>query len=236
MLNKSSNVIIHLKTGNRPYLVNKSDHSQNLAAGTVIAAFGRGRFVRHQAGQGGAEEDPKKEIKYRLSGPDQRVLYNGALTTVGALVEARRNSGPSPVVNVNYHKMIERPVDGYPGNFELQMVHDLRFTPSPAANVENEGGTESTASQTNVGVLLPLEAWQSFLSDQILPFLAMFCNGADGTGQGLTGQKPSMLGTSRWFCLGSAIFPCHWFLLWIPRSQPSPKHSAKVIAQKCFSV
>ena len=31
-------------------------------------------------------------------------------------------------------------------------------------------------------------------------------------------------------------FSCHWFLLWIRRSQPSPKHSAQVIAQKCSSV
>ena len=159
MLNKQSNVMIHIKTGNRPYLINKADNGQNLTAGTVIAAFGRGKFVRHQASS--SEDDPKKEIKYRLSGPDQRVLYNGALTTVGALVQSRRNSGPSPVVNVNYFKMVEKPEEGNPGNFELEMVHDLRFVPQPGATVENEGGTDNTASQTNVGVLLPIEAWQS---------------------------------------------------------------------------
>ena len=84
MLNKSSNVLIHIKTGNRPYLINKSEASQSLAAGTIIAAFGRGKFMRHQTGVAPAEgDDPRKQVKYSLSGPDEQVLHNGNLTTVG---------------------------------------------------------------------------------------------------------------------------------------------------------
>ncbi len=164
MLNKNGNVLIHVKTGNRPYLVNKSEAGQNLAAGTVLAAFGRGRFKKHQANPPAGEvEDPRKEIKYCIDGPDDLVLHNGNLTTVGDLVEARRKTGTTPVVKINYHEMIDKPVDGKPGNFELKQVHDLRFVPAPATTVENNGNTENTASQMNMASLLPVEAWNSAL-------------------------------------------------------------------------
>lgn len=165
MLNKGSKVVIHIKTGNRPYLVNTSDASQTLSAGTVLAAFGRGKFVRHQS-NAPATEGSNKEIPYDLTGPDADVLYNGNLKTVFELVEGRRKSGPSPCVKVNYFEMTDKPEDGKPGSFELRKTHDLRFVPQQVVNVEHESGTgggDNTASQVNLASLLPVEAWTSFL-------------------------------------------------------------------------
>ena len=163
MLNKNSNVMIHVKSGNRPYLVNKSEAGQNLAAGAVLAAFGRGRFKRHQANPPAGEvEDPRKEVKYSITGPDDLVLYNGNLTSVYDLVEARRNAGTTPTVKINYYAMMDKPVEGKPGNFELKQLQDLRFVPAPAT-VENSGNTETTVNQMNLAALLPVEAWNSVL-------------------------------------------------------------------------
>eukprot|EP00434_Breviolum_minutum_P024555 symbB.v1.2.021690.t1/scaffold1889.1/size97066/5 len=167
MLNKNSNVMIHVKSGNRPYLVNKSEAGQNLAAGTVLAAFGRGRFKRHQANPPAGEvEDPRKEVKYSITGPDDLVLYNGNLTSVYDLVEARRNAGTTPTVKINYYAMMDKPVEGKPGNFEVKQLQDLRFVPAPAT-VENSGNTETTVNQMNLASLLPVEAWNSHCSKVI---------------------------------------------------------------------
>ena len=165
MLNKGSNVLIHIKTGNRPYLLNQSEASQTLAAGTVVAAFGRGKFRRHQPNAADGEDNNKKEIAYSLSGPDADVLYNGHLTTVGELVEVRRKSGPSPVIKVNYFELVDRPQEAKPGLFELKKTHDVRFAPQQKVEVElGQGGTsDNTASQVNLASLLPSEAWTSYL-------------------------------------------------------------------------
>lgn len=167
MLNKGSQVLILVKTGNRPYLVNQSEAGQSLSAGTVLAAFGRGKFRRHQQGvNGDAGEDPKKEIKYDLGGPGTLVLYNGNLTTLGEIVEARRTAGPSPVIKVNYFDMTDKPEDGKPGSFELKKTVDVRFVPQQTVDVEHkngEGGNENVASQVNLASLIPAEAWESFL-------------------------------------------------------------------------
>ena len=133
----------------------------------MLAAFGRGQFRRHQQGvNGDAGEDPKKEIKYDLGGPGTLVLYNGNLTTLGEIVEARRTAGPSPVIKVNYFDMTDKPEDGKPGSFELKKTVDVRFVPQQTVDVEHkngEGGNENVASQVNLASLIPAEAWESFL-------------------------------------------------------------------------
>lgn len=130
---------------------------------TWQAAFGRGRFKRHQANPPAGEvEDPRKEVKYSITGPDDLVLYNGNLTSVYDLVEARRNAGTTPTVKINYYAMMDKPVEGKPGNFELKQLQDLRFVPGPAT-VENSGNTETTVNQMNLAALLPVEAWNSVL-------------------------------------------------------------------------
>ncbi|CAK9040562.1 unnamed protein product [Durusdinium trenchii] len=163
MLNKGSAIVIHIKTGNRPYLVNASDAAQSLSAGTVVAAFGRGKFIRHQS-NAPASEVSNKEVPYDLSGADAQVLYNGNLTTIYEMVEHRRKSGPSPVIKVNYFETIDQPEEGKPGHFKLKKTHDLRFLPQQTVNVEHEGsanGGDNTASQMNLASLLPVEAWAS---------------------------------------------------------------------------
>ena len=165
MLNKGSAIVIHIKTGNRPYLVNASDAAQSLSAGTVVAAFGRGKFIRHQS-NAPASEVSNKEVPYDLSGADAQVLYNGNLTTIYEMVEHRRKSGPSPVIKVNYFETIDQPEEGKPGHFKLKKTHDLRFLPQQTVNVEHEGsanGGDNTASQMNLASLLPVEAWASLL-------------------------------------------------------------------------
>lgn len=161
-LNKNSKLSIHVKTGNRPYIVNVSEASQTLVAGTVICAFGRGKFTRHQpniANQDGA--DDKKEIKYDLEGPDSLVIHNGTLHKLGDLVEAKRKTGPSPAVKLNYYELTDKPEDGKPGSFTLKKLHDLRFQAQHTVQVEQSGNGENVASQLNMASLLPLEAWRS---------------------------------------------------------------------------
>lgn len=160
MLNKNSKLSIHVKTGNRPYVVNVSEASQTLVAGTVVCAFGRGKFVRHQANQADVA-DAKKEISYDLSGPESLVIHNGNLTRLGDLVEAKRKSGPSPLVKVNYFELTDKPEDGKPGNFTLKKLHDLRFQAQQTVQVELTGNGENVVSQLNMASLLPLEAWRS---------------------------------------------------------------------------
>ena len=69
------------------------------------------------------------------------------------------------MIKINYYRVTDKPVDGKPGNFELQQTHDVRFVPQGTATVENNGGSDNTATQVNLASLLPVEAWNSALDE-----------------------------------------------------------------------
>lgn len=72
MLNaKGTGVSLHLKTGNRVFIMNRSEAEVCLPRGSVVAGFGRGKFKRV-----GPKEtsDNAKEVPYRLEGPDTEVV------------------------------------------------------------------------------------------------------------------------------------------------------------------
>ena len=73
MLNaKGTGVILHVKTGNRVFILNRSENEVCLPRGSVVAlGFGRGKFKRV-----GAKDpaDNVKDVPYRLEGPDSEVL------------------------------------------------------------------------------------------------------------------------------------------------------------------
>ena len=169
MLNKAGQLQILIKTGNRPHLVNKSDASQSLPAGTVIAAFGKGRFKRVMPNAPAEGDDARKEIKYHLERPEQLLLHNGTLCALSEVVEAKRKSG-QPGTKLAYHEMVDDPQPSQPGSFTLKQTHDVRFVPQPAAEVktETEGGASGSsgqqASQTSLATLLPPQAWKSSLT------------------------------------------------------------------------
>lgn len=72
MLNaKGTGVSLHVKTGNRVFILNRSENEVCLPRGSVVAGFGRGKFKRV-----GAKDpaDNAKDVPYRLEGPDTEVL------------------------------------------------------------------------------------------------------------------------------------------------------------------
>ena len=67
---KSGGVFLHIKIGNKPYIMNTGTAETCLKSGTIICGFGKGKF-RFAGKDGQLEGDINKEIPFELSGPDQ---------------------------------------------------------------------------------------------------------------------------------------------------------------------
>ena len=99
------------------------------------------------------------------STPRSQVLHNNQLLTLGQVVEAQRSK--TPVIKIAYHKVIDSPKDGAPGNFTLEKTHNVWFSPEKGAAVtEGEADTskEAGAQQVTAARLVPTETWTSHCS------------------------------------------------------------------------
>jgi hypothetical protein len=84
--------------------------------------------------------DAPKEIAFTLKDSNSLVIYNNAVTTVGQLLNKRREMDPTSVVN--YHKLNEIPADGDGPSFTLTNSHTIVFAmANPMAMDEGEGHT-----------------------------------------------------------------------------------------------
>ena len=151
-------------------ICNDGDAEVPWGAGALIAAFGRGKF-----GAKSSVEEVKEdtELLYQLQDSNSPVIFNGALTTVGDVYNARLETHPN--AEINYHKVVKS--DGSGNDFTLQLEHVVVFTPAakvtitgPEGSTEEgeEGGGDSTgtALQASAANMVPAKTWNT--SDTML--------------------------------------------------------------------
>ncbi|CAK9032566.1 unnamed protein product [Durusdinium trenchii] len=126
---KIEGVQLHIKSQNKPYLFNTGAQEASLKAGLIICGFGKGKW---KLAEGSQENNPRTEVLFELSGPDDLVLFNGHLKTVFEVVQAQQQKVPK--VRIAHHTMTEEPDAKRPGNFNLKRSHSVWFVPQ-AGNV-----------------------------------------------------------------------------------------------------
>ncbi|CAJ1447674.1 unnamed protein product [Effrenium voratum] len=114
----ASKVMVRVSTDRSWLLLNMSQTSVALPAGTVVAGFGTGAFKhvpRLAEGKLGAS-DVEKHVLFDLKNAESQVLHNGKLTTLGDLVNAAQGSRAS--ADICYHTLKPAPSED-PRHFEL---------------------------------------------------------------------------------------------------------------------
>ena len=138
-------VMVRVSTDRSWLLLNMSQTSVALPAGTVVAGFGTGAFKhvpRLAAGKLGAS-DVEKHVLFDLKNAESKVLHNGKLTTLGDLVNAAQGSRAS--ADICYHTLKPAPSED-PRHFELDRKHEVYYIPSPkATNLELKGSSSLAA-------------------------------------------------------------------------------------------
>jgi hypothetical protein len=84
--------------------------------------------------------DARKEIPFTLKDADSLVIFNNTVTTVGQLLNKRREMDPTCALN--YHKITDKPAGGVGPSFTLTNSHSIVFAmANPMAMDEGEGHT-----------------------------------------------------------------------------------------------
>ena len=84
--------------------------------------------------------DTRKEIPFTLKDADSLVIFNNTVTTVGQLLNKRRDVDPMCVLN--YHKITDKPAGGVGPSFTLTNSHSVVFAmANPMAMAEGDGHT-----------------------------------------------------------------------------------------------
>lgn len=143
----SLSIVIGLN--HRVFLKNGSEKEQSLASGTVIAGWFAGKFWHHRGDDAGHQAKKRKkeeaitevteaDVLYQLDGAGSEVSYNGKVVKLADIMAEKRKSMPD--VGVQYHKVIDKPVPGNPGWFELELLHSIYFRTEDVPTKAGEDG------------------------------------------------------------------------------------------------
>ncbi|CAJ1427868.1 unnamed protein product [Effrenium voratum] len=141
----ASKVMVRVSTDRSWLLLNMSQTSVALPAGTVVAGFGTGAFKhvpRLAEGKLGAS-DVEKHVLFDLKNAESQVLHNGKLTTLGDLVNAAQGSRAS--ADICYHTLKPAPSED-PRHFELDRKHEVYYIPSPKASAQVEASNDDSTN------------------------------------------------------------------------------------------
>ena len=134
----------------RVFLKNGTDKEQSLGSGTVIAGWFKGKFWHHrgdeepqQAKKRKKEQETVNEISdadvlYQLEGAGSEVSYNGKIVKLADIMAEKRVSMPD--VGIQYHKVVDKPIPGSPGWFELELQHSIYFR---SENIPTKAGEDN---------------------------------------------------------------------------------------------
>ena len=146
--------------GHKIRLVNTGENeSMELSVGTILAGFGRGKWIVKEDGY-----DEEKDILYSLSGYEEKVLHGTDLLELLDVVNQKRTTNPD--CRVAYHDMTPIPPSGsLPlGAFKLDVTKELAFR--PLTDVERPEAAKGHL-QTRLASTIPVNAWDGNYSKLI---------------------------------------------------------------------
>jgi len=146
---------LSFRIGNKLAIMNESAQDIKWNAGTLVCAFGRGKFVSKTDEKA---VDPNKELLFGLENSDSKIIFGGALTTVGEVLKQKQVNLPTACVN--YHDLTC--TEG--GKFNLARKHLVAFVPNAKQAVEEEEDAEggnTTSLQASAGSLVLPTVWDT---------------------------------------------------------------------------
>lgn len=167
-----------LALNQRIFVVNSSDKSQALPAGSVLAGWFKGRFWHLQRSSTGESTTKKRkqgdeptevseaDVLYCLQDADTAVSFKGKQTTVMALIAQRRAASQGEAIQ--YHSKQDKPQTGNPGWFTLQLEASIYFRAEdiPTKGEVAEGQTPKIPMHHLAGCL-PASAWETSASQVV---------------------------------------------------------------------
>ena len=146
--------------GHKIRLVNTGENeSMELSVGTILAGFGRGKWLQKEDGY-----KEETDILYSLSGYQEKVLHGADLLELLDVVNQKRTTNPD--CRVAYHDMTPIPPSGsLPlGAFKLDVTKEIAFR--PLTDVERPEAAKGHL-QTRLASTIPVNAWDGNYSKLI---------------------------------------------------------------------
>ena len=145
-------------------LVNTGDVPVSWRAGSLLCAYGKGKFVAKDS-----EDDfTDAELSYHLKGSQSLVLYNGVLQKLEDVLAERQKTHPDACVA--YHQM--EPGEGNE-KFGLSRKNFVAFVPTggkPVIPKESETDPDDdtpTALQASAASMVPWRSWTTADTDTV---------------------------------------------------------------------
>jgi hypothetical protein len=150
---KGTGVSLRIMTQSKAAMVHEGGDEVTWTAGTLVAAFGRGSFAAKSMDK--VELD--KEVPFLLESSTSEVIFNGELTTVGAVLQKKMETDPTAFIA--YHKVVEEPGKD---DFKLTQTASVVFVPKNKVNIEADGGEEgegAVALQASAAAMIECNKW-----------------------------------------------------------------------------
>ena len=100
----------------------------------------------------------------------EHVIYNGARSTIGELIEVKRQIDPLKA-KVNYFDLKEAPTEASPGAFDLAQKTAIFYSIQPVIAGERTGQEKTkepiVTVQAQMGGHVPASTWSSHISEII---------------------------------------------------------------------
>lgn len=154
---KCKGLKLHIKLGQKIYIINASAAPCKLPSGYIVAGFGKGSYKQKMHG----ETAKDKEVSYAI-GPNSLVLQGATLTNVKTMVNTKQQQDPR--AQIAYYEISEAANTDDPEMFEMKNTVPLVFVPTGQLKAKTETGEEGTevlsADQVSAARLLPVAAWE----------------------------------------------------------------------------
>ena len=183
-ITQEKNVSLMICPGNRIFLVNKTQQTVNLQAGSVICGWFKGKWhvVRSPASSGVPDED----IPFELKHSSQRVLMGNQVMSLSQVITSKRQSSPADA-HIGFHTMEDAPSAEDKKGFNVIRKADAHLffkMDNVVIKEEEEGKTPIVPSKDFAG-LVPHQSWNSWCTE-----ILWSCRWPPSATKGLTPIRP----------------------------------------------
>ena len=155
----ATNLELSVFTGPVLYISNIGDAVEIVQAGqALVGYFGQGVWWQ-KAGAKKDEEVTPLDLRYVLQDSNELIIHSGDYTPVGEIVNKVRGKQPEKG-QVQYHQMVAKPRDGYPGFFELKPKYTVYWKISVYPQAEDAQGGK-VIKKEHAGSTLPFAEWNT---------------------------------------------------------------------------